>query len=248
MRKVVLIMTTLLAFGTTSWAMPLYDVTCVQCGEYCSGCCEGAGCAAGGDSCVIVCSPPRPPGGTCPPDYPAPCGVGMRQLPNDTVTLTAANVPLESTLGTLSEAAGIPVIAPSVKGLSISLAARQARMGEVLEDIARQVRAVPVFRSSLHAIELVPRRELSARVFSLNAQPLNAKLRVEFNKIGITDAVRTIATAAGVDIIIPSGLSGKVSGSYGEMSWQNLLETVLLASGNPARVQVSSNGLVRISP
>jgi hypothetical protein len=113
---------------------------------------------------------------------------------------------------------------------------------------ARQLRAVPVFMAETRGVEFIPEKEITTRTFSQGIRFEGTLLSMRFDNLDPNEAVRLIAASAGVDIVVPSELPGRVSGLFHDLTFRDALQLVAEKSGSDVEVQIDSNGLVRLVP
>ncbi len=139
------------------------------------------------------------------------------------------------------------ITAPQMgRGDTVTVHLRRMPFDDWTQQLARQLGAVAVYRSDRGAIELIRKADLPKEVFSKNA--LKEGFETAFVNARIGDAIRSIASSAGIDIVAPEGLEGRVTLNLPRTTWREAMEAVLESSGNPGGVRVDANGLARIVP
>ena len=261
MRRLGLILAVLTMLGGVLVASPVVRADDqIYCGPNCQGWCPyGGGCIYDiqHDSCYIFCNPPPPPDPKPLPwrpgcYYDQGCGCmlcdasGVARIPHLTLHLDKA--PLETALEQVATKAEIPIVAPSLKQGTVSLGIENARLEFVLSEIAKQVDAVPVVRGTLHSIELVPKGELAERTFSPPPSGPADDLSMDFQDVDSVIAIKMVAEAARIDIVLPSSLADRTTGSHVHASWRDLLQQIVGSKAKDARLSVTSNGLVQLEP
>lgn len=253
-----LVVGTVALLGVTLMAISPVGAVCFACGPWCEGCCPaGGGCVYSPttDHCIITCADPG--GGDAPPepreyvplcpwdDRPWECGAGLT-TPGDEAS--TEGVGLDAMLTAVSSASGVPIIAPAVMKRTLPKRIARGDFATAVGAIAVEAGAVPVIRGSIDVIELVPLGDLEKRRFAM--QPASASMRItaEFADTDLLRATRLIARQTRLDIVLPQGFSGRISGSFRDQDWKEVLQAVANASRSRGRLQVSPNGLVRIVP
>ena len=145
------------------------------------------------------------------------------------VPVEADKISLHGLLSDLGERSGMKFIAPTLDPKSIvSVHAGKMGFGDWVNEIAGQLQTVPVYRAKSGVIELVARPQLSDVRFS--EEPLTRPFDAKFLNTEVGRAIRLIGEAAGIDIAVPGGLTGRVTGDFPALGWKASLEAVLAAS------------------
>ena len=243
-------------FGAILFALPSARAeVCMRCGQSCGLCCPvGVACYFDADgACHSSCLG----GGTGKPYFPlrpSECDAGedwdcdfLLQTPTASGA-SPDSIPLESALNAVSAATGVPVTAPSLKKRFVEVRHERADLGALIGSIAAQVGAVPVVRGTTDTIELVPAEDLQKRRFSPEAVASVLTMSAEFQDTDALQAARMIARAARVDIALPQGFSGRITATFRERDWKDVMESVTGAAHAVGRLQILPNGLVWIVP
>jgi hypothetical protein len=150
-------------------------------------------------------------------------------------------------LAALEHETKVSFVAPDeAEGLLVDLDVETQTLDSLAHHLGKQLNAVPVYHPADAAIEFVPLAEVGQREFSGRLLPPETLICAHFVDASPGGALRSIAQAIGIDIVVPPGLRGTVNGSFRDLSWSEAMDAVLSASGNKGRVVVSSNGLVRV--
>jgi hypothetical protein len=178
------------------------------------------------DACFCACSPPA--GGSCDIEFEESVAVGGATL---------EVIPLEAALSRVSKLSGVQVTAPTLVSEYVRLSADRAGVAEMLDAIAEQVGMVPVVRGGRRGIELVPTADASTReISSATSDGPQPRISFTFESIDAIDALRMVAGAVDVDVAVPRGLPGRVSGTLSGVSWQEAVQAIAdsSAGGTPA--------------
>jgi hypothetical protein len=146
-------------------------------------------------------------------------------------------IPLEAALSRVSKLSGVQVTAPTLVSEYVRLSADRAGVAEMLDAIAEQVGMVPVVRGGRRGIELVPTADASTReISSATSDGPQPRISFTFESIDAIDALRMVAGAVDVDVAVPRGLPGRVSGTLSGVSWQEAVQAIAdsSAGGTPA--------------
>ena len=157
------------------------------------------------------------------------------------------NVALGSLLTGLSKDIGIKITAPKlVRGDTVTVHLHEMPFDDWTQQLARQLGAVAIYRSEKGVVELVPRKALTQERFSENA--LGGAFETAFVNARVGDAVRSVASSAGVDIVLPESLQGRVTIHLPRSTWQEAIDAILRSTDNPGKAAIDTNGLARIVP
>src|SRR5262245_11484425 len=150
--------------------------------------------------------------------------------------MTADPVPLEEALGRVSKVFGVQVIASTtLLSQDVRLIAPRAGLAGMLDSIAEQAGAVAVVRGWRRTVELVPTADSSGRRFSSRAsEDPEPHLSVAFERVDAVEALRMVAGAVNVDVVVPRGLSGRVSGTFTDVSWKEVVRAIAGPAAAPS--------------